>query len=183
MATEEKVEKRWYVLRAISGKELQVKKTIEDQIERDILGKNVSQVLVPIEKVTQVRNGKKVTKEKVRFAGYVYVEVASIGEVAQRLRELPNVMGILDSVKNPKPLQPREVSILLTGVDELEEQEEDPVIDFTIGEPVKVNYGPFTGFSGIIEEVNVEKRKLKVNVKVFGRKTPIELGFTQVEKE
>ena len=174
---------KWYVLRAISGKENQVKEYIEYECSHSDLGQYVSQVLIPMEKVFQVRNGKKVVKEKVRFAGYVYVEAALSGEIASRLRFMPNVLGILDSVDNPRPLSNREVSTLLGGVDEAEEQIEEPVISYAVGETVKVNYGPFTGFSGIIEEVSVEKRKVKVNVKVFGRKTPIELGFMQVEKE
>ena len=179
----ENVEKRWYVLRAISGKEAKVKEYIDYECAHSDLGEYVSQVLIPTEKVMQVRNGKKVIKERTYLPGYVLVEVALTGEIASRLRFMPNVLGFLPNLNNPVPLRPNEVSRLLGTVDELQEQEDEPIVSYSVGEPVKVNYGPFQGFSGIIEEVNVEKRKLKVMVKIFGRKTPIELGFMQVEKE
>jgi len=177
------VERKWYVLRAISGKEAKVKEYIEYECAHSSLGEYVSQVLIPTEKFVQVRNGKKSVKERNYLPGYVLVEAALNGEIASRLRFMPNVLGFLPNVNNPEPLRPAEISRLLGTVDELQEQEEEPVVSYTVGEPVKVNYGPFQGFSGVIEEVNVEKRKLKVMVKIFGRKTPIELGFMQVEKE
>ena len=178
------LEKKWYVLRAISGKETKVKEYIDYECAHSDLGNYVSQVLIPTEKVVQVRNGKKVVKERTFFPGYVLVEVALTGEIASTLRFTPNVLGFLPDLNNPTPLRPSEVSRLLGTVDEMLEQETDEVaVTFAVGEPVKVSYGPFQGFSGVIEEVNAEKRKLKVNVKVFGRKTPIELGFMQVEKE
>ena len=179
----EEVEKKWYVLRAISGKEDKVREYIEYECTHSDLGKYVSQVLIPTEKVMQVRNGKKVVKEKTFLPGYVLVEVALTGEIASRLRFMPNVLGFLPNLNNPTPLRPSEVTRLLGTVDEMKEQEEEPTVTYTVGEPVKVGFGPFQGFSGIIEEVNTEKHKLKVMVKIFGRKTPIELGFMQVEKE
>ena len=108
---------------------------------------------------------------------------ALTGEIASRLRFMPNVLGFLPSLSNPTPLRQSEVTRLLGTVDEMLEQEEEPTVTYMVGEPVKVGFGPFQGFTGVIEEVNVEKRKLKVMVKIFGRKTPIELGFMQVEKE
>ena len=179
----ELAEKKWYVLRAISGKEDKVREYIEYECAHSDLGQFVSQVLIPTEKVMQVRNGKKVVKEKPYLPGYVLVEAALSGEIASRLRFMPNVLGFLPNLNNPTPLRPSEVTRLLGTVDEMLEQEEEPTVTYTVGEPVKVNNGPFQGFSGIIEEVNMEKRKLKVTVKIFGRKTPIELGFMQVEKE
>ena len=180
---EESVERKWYVLRAISGKEGKVKEYIEYECAHSDLGQHVSQVLIPTEKVMQVRNGKKVIKERNYLPGYVLVEVALTGEIASRLRFMPNVLGFLPNLNNPVPLRPAEISRLLGTVDELQEADDEPIVTYTVGEPVKVNYGPFQGFSGIIEEVNTEKRKLKVTVKIFGRKTPIELGFMHVEKE
>lgn len=177
------LEKKWYVLRAISGKEGKVKEYIEYECAHSDLGEYVSQVLIPTEKVAQVRNGKKVVKEKTYLPGYVLVEVALNGEIASRLRFMPNVLGFLPNLNNPTPLRPSEVNRLLGTVDELQEQEVEPTVSYVVGEPVKVNFGPFSGFSGTIEEINLEKKKLKVSVKVFGRKTPIELGFMQVEKE
>ena len=112
------------------------------------------------------------------------MEVALVGEVAHHLRNVPNVLGFLGGLDNPTPLRLSEVNRILGTVDEMQEVgAEEPTIVYTLGESVKVNYGPFSGFSGIIEEINTEKRKLKVMVKIFGRKTPIELGFMQVEKE
>lgn len=178
------VQKKWYVLRAISGKEHKVKEYIDYEIAHTNLSDFVSQVLIPTEKTIQVRNGKKVVKERSYLPGYVLVEVALVGEVAHHLRNVPNVLGFLGGLDNPTPLRASEVNRILGTVDEMQEVgAEEPTIVYTLGESVKVNYGPFSGFSGIIEEINTEKRKLKVMVKIFGRKTPIELGFMQVEKE
>ena len=178
------IQKKWYVLRAISGKEHKVKEYIDYEIAHTNLSDFVSQVLIPTEKTVQVRNGKKVVKERSYLPGYVLVEVALVGEVAHHLRNIPNVLGFLGGLDNPTPLRLSEVNRILGTVDEMQEiGAEEPIIEYTVGESVKVNYGPFSGFSGIIEEVNVEKRKLKVMVKIFGRKSPIELGFMQVEKE
>ena len=178
------IQKRWYVLRAISGKESKVKEYIDYEISHTNLSDFVSQVLIPTEKTIQVRNGKKVVKERSYLPGYVLVEVALVGEVAHHLRNIPNVLGFLGGLDNPTPLRQSEVNRILGTIDEMQEVTmEDASVSFAIGESVKVNHGPFSGFSGIIEEVNKEKRKLKVMVKIFGRKTPIELDFMQVEKE
>ena len=178
------IQKKWYVLRAISGKEHKVKEYVDYEIAHTSLGDYVSQVLIPTEKTIQVRNGKKVVKERSYLPGYVLVEAALVGEIAHHLRNVPNVLGFLGGLDNPTPLRASEVNRILGTVDEMiEVGAEEPTISFTLGENVKVNYGPFTGFNGIIEEINMEKRKLKVMVKIFGRKTPIELGFMQVEKE
>ena len=169
------IEKKWYVLRAISGKEAKVREYLEADIKNSDLGDYVSQVLIPTEKVYQVRNGKKIVKERSYLPGYVLVEAALVGEVAHHLRNTPNVIGF--------PLRQSEVNRILGTVDELQDAGEELNIPYVVGETVKVNYGPFSGFSGIIEEVNTEKKKLKVMVKIFGRKTPLDLGFMQVEKE
>ncbi len=174
---------KWYVLRAISGKENKVKEYLEADIKNSNLGDYVSQVLIPTEKVYQVRNGKKVVKERTYLPGYVLVEAALVGEVAHRLRNTPNVLGFLGGLDNPTPLRQVEVNRILGTVDELQEIAEDNAIPYEVGETVKVAEGPFSGFNGVIEEVNAEKKKLKVMVKIFGRKTPLELGFMQVEKE
>ena len=172
------------MLRAISGKESKVKEYIDYEIAHTNLSDFVSQVLIPTEKTIQVRNGKKVVKEKSYLPGYVLVEVALVGEVAHHLRNIPNVLGFLGGLDNPTPLRQSEVNRILGTMDEMQEVSmEDTTVLFTVGESVKVNHGPFSGFSGIIEEVSKEKRKLKVMVKIFGRKTPIELDFMQVEKE
>lgn len=177
------IQKKFYVLRAISGKENKVREYLEAELKNTDLGEYVSQVLIPTEKTFTVRNGKKVMKERAYLPGYVLVEAALVGEVAHRLRNIPNVIGFLGGLDNPVPLRPAEVNRILGTVDELQEQQEDLDIQFYVGESVKITFGPFSGFTGIIEEVNAEKKKLKVMVKVFGRKTPLELGYMQVEKE
>lgn len=177
------IKKEWYVLRAISGKENKVKEALEAEIKNNDLADFVSQVLIPTEKVYTVRNGKKVIKEKTLYPGYVFVEAALVGEVFHRLRNITNVIGFLGGTDKPDPLRPSEVKRMLGAVDELQEVGEDVSVSFLVGENVKVNFGPFSGFTGVIEEVNNDKKKLKVMVKIFGRKTPLELGFTQVEKE
>ena len=177
--------KKWYVLRAIGGKEKKVKEYIESSISSMKLEDYISQVHVPIEKIYQIHNGKKISKERVSYPGYVLVEANFVGEVQHVLRNIPNVIGFLSDTKtgSPTPLRQAEVNRILGMVDELADSEEELNVPYCIGETVKVIDGPFNSFSGIIEEVSEEKKKLKVIVKIFGRKTPLELSFTQVEKE
>ena len=175
--------KNWYVLRAISGKEAKVKEYIETDIKLRGLTDKVSQVLIPTEKVVQVRNGKRIVKERNYLPGYVLVEAELVGEIAYLLRNTPNVLGFLGGTESPTPIRQSEINRILGTVDVLQETEEENSLEYTVGETVKVNFGPFTGFNGVIEEVNVERKKLKVTVKIFGRSTPVELGFTQVIKE
>ncbi len=180
------IKKRWYVIRAIGGKEKKVKEYIENEVaQREELRDYISQVLIPTEKVFHIRNGKKITKERNYYPGYVLVEAAMIGEVPHALKDVTNVIGFLGEKKggDPVPLRQDEVKRILGAVDELAETEEEIDTPFFVGEAVKVVDGPFNDFNGVIEEVNTEKRKLKVMVKIFGRKTPLELGFMQVEKE
>ena len=176
-------ENKWYVLKAVSGKEAKVKEYIEAEMKHNkLLADNVSQVLIPLEKHATVRNGKRVVKEKVSLPGYVFVEVKLKGDVAHTLRFLPNVLGFLGGLDEPTPVPQSEINRML-GTAEETEIEESIDVPYAVDETVKVTDGPFSGFSGIIEEVNAEKHKLKVMVKIFGRKTPLELSYTQVEKE
>ncbi|MDR3133896.1 MAG: transcription termination/antitermination protein NusG [Prevotellaceae bacterium] len=180
------VTKQWYVLRAAGGREKKAKEYIENEVKRLKLQEHVSQVLIPTEKIYQVKNGKKVSKDRIYFPGYVLVEADLVGEVEHVLRNIPNVSGFLGETKGSKPMALRlsEVNRILGRVDELSEvNNEENATPFVAGEPVKVIDGPFNGFDGIIEEVNEDKKKLKVMVKIFGRKTLLELGFIQVEKE
>lgn len=175
---------KWYVMRAISGKENKVKEYIEAEIKNSDLGQYVAQILIPTEKVYQIRNGKKITKERSCMPGYVLIEANLIGEIPHRLRNTPNVIGFLEEKNhNPIPVRQSEVNKILGTVDDLQETGEEMLTPYFVGESVKVIFGPFSGFSGLIEEVNTEKKKLKVMVMIFGRKTPLELAFTQVEKE
>ena len=177
------VTKKWYVLRAISGKEAKVKEYLDAELKTGCFGEYVSQVLIPTEKVVQIVNGKRVVKERNYLPGYVLVEASLVGEVAHQLRNTPNVLGFLGGMENPAPLRQSEVNRILGSVDELRDEGAPMAAPYSVGEAVKVTEGPFSGFSGLIEEVSDEKKKLKVMVKIFGRKTPLELGFTQVEKE
>ena len=179
------IKKRWYVLRVIGGKEKKVKEYIESEIASLGLQDYVSQVLIPTEKIFQVRNGKKISKEPNFFPGYVMVEAALVGEVPHILRDITNVIGFLGETKggDPVPMRLAEINRILGKVDELAEQPEEISVPYFVGESVKVTDGPFNGFTGVIEEVNSDKKRLKVIVKIFGRKTPLELSFMQVEKE
>ena len=174
---------KWYVVRAISGKEKKVKQYLENEISRLNLGGYISQVLIPTEKVYMVRSGKKISKERNYFPGYILIEAILTGEIPHIIRGVPGVLGFLGTKGEPNPLRPSEVKRILGKVDELSEQDEEMNVPFIVGETIKVIDGPFNSFSGVIEEIYDEKKKLKVMVKIFGRKTPLELGFMQVEKE
>ncbi|MDO9512764.1 MAG: transcription termination/antitermination protein NusG [Bacteroidales bacterium] len=175
--------KKWYVVRAVSGGEKKVKQYLESEINQLKLGDYISQVLIPTEKVYQIRNGKKVSKERNYFPGYVLIEALLVGEIPHIIRSIPGVLGFLGTKGEAEPLRRSEVNRLLGKVDELAEQGEEMNIPYIIGETVTVTDGPFNSFSGVIEEINEEKKKLKVMVKIFGRKTPLELSFMQVTKE
>lgn len=175
---------KWYVLRAVSGKEAKVKEYLDAAIKHDdVLSSHVSQVLLPTEKYAMLRNGKRVIKEKLFLPGYVLVEANLQGEVAHKLRFMPNVLGFLGGLDNPTPMRQSEVNRMLGSVEDSLIETAEVACPYSVDEAVKVTDGPFSGFSGVIEEVSAEKHKLKVMVKIFGRKTPLELSFTQVEKE
>lgn len=176
--------KKWYVVRAVSGQENKVKAYIEQEINRVGMADYISQVLVPTEKVVQVRDGKKISKERVYFPGYVMIEANLTGEIPHIIKSITGVIGFLGETKggDAVPLRQAEVNRMLGKVDELSVKTENVNIPYSVGETVKVIDGPFNGFNGSIEKVNEEKRKLEVMVKIFGRKTPLELSFMQVEK-
>lgn len=179
------VERKWYVIKTVTGTEKKVKQNIESEIQASHLRDFVTNVLIPTEKYYQIRNGKKVSKERNYFPGYIFVEAMMLGEVFHVLLNIPGVLGFVGCKKKsdmPVPLRPAEVTRMLGKVDELLEQDESFSNPFIVGEEIKVTDGPFSSFNGIIEEINAEKKKLKVMVKIFGRKTPLELSFMQVEK-
>lgn len=182
--SQEKV--HWYVLRAIGGKEKKVKEYLDNYVIQNGLQDFIVQVLIPTEKYTQIREGKKIHKERNFFPGYVLVEAIMTGEIPHILRHIPNVLGFLGDTKGSEtaaPLRQSEVDRILGKVDEIAEAGGDSGVTYLIGDSVKVTDGPFNSFTGVVEEVNEEKKKLKVMVKIFGRKTPLELSFMQVEKE
>ena len=176
--------KKWYVVRAVSGQENKVKNYIETEISRLGMSDYISQVLVPTEKVVQVRDGKKISKDRVYFRGYVMIEANLTGEIPHIIKSITGVIGFLGETKggDAVPLRLSEVNRMLGKVDELSVKTDNVSIPFAVGETVKVIDGPFNGFNGNVEKVNEEKRKLEVMVKIFGRKTPLELSFMQVEK-
>jgi transcriptional antiterminator NusG len=182
--SETKSDKKWYVVRSVSGQENKIKSYIETEISRLNLEEYIEQVLVPTEKVIQIRNGKKINKERVYFPGYIMIQANLSGEIPHIIRTINGVIGFLGEVKGgePVPLRQSEVNRMLGKVDELAVQDESINIPFIIGETVKVIDGPFNGFNGNVEKINEEKRKLEVMVKIFGRKTPLELSYMQVEK-
>lgn len=178
-------EKKWYVLRAISGKEKKVKEYIDNEVKVLNLQSYINQVVIPTEKVFQIKNGKKISKERNYFPGYVFIEAALVGEIVHILNNVPNVISFVgaNKGKTPVPLRPDEVNQILGIVDKLQETDEQLSQPYFVGEEVKVIDGPFSEFIGVIEEVNDEKKKLKLMVKIFGRKAPLELKFSQVEKQ
>ena len=162
---------------------MKVKEYIDAEIKNGRLGGHVSQVLIPTEKVKALRGSKQVIKERLYLPGYVLVEARLVGETVHELRNTPNVLGFLGGMDNPTPLRESEVNRILGKVDELENEPQEIEIPYIVGENVKVTDGPFSGFSGVIEKIDEEKRKVTVIVKVFGRSTGLDLGFMQVEKE
>lgn len=176
--------KKWYVVRAVSGQENKIKAYIEQEVNRVGMADYISQVLVPTEKVVSIKDGKKVSKDKVYFPGYVMIEANLSGEIPHIIKSITGVIGFLGETKGgePVPLRMAEVNRMLGKVDELSVKTENVNIPYSIDETVKVIDGPFNGFNGTIEKINEEKRKLEVMVKIFGRKTPLELSFMQVEK-
>ncbi|MDP2884050.1 MAG: transcription termination/antitermination protein NusG [Ignavibacteria bacterium] len=174
--------KRWYVVRTYSGHEGKVKVYIESEAARTNLGERLSSVMIPSEKVIEVKGGKKKAKVKNFFPGYVLVEAVLDKETIHLILEAPSVLGFVPDKNNPAPLQPDEVRRLIGKM----EEKKDVVmveIPFRMGDAVKVVEGPFNNFSGFVQEVNGEKMKVKVMVSIFGRKTPVELDFVQVELE
>ena len=175
--------RNWYVLRAVSGKEAKVKEYIEAELKHnELLSKYVSQVFIPTEKHATLRNGKRVVKEKIALPGYVLIEAELKGDTAHTLRFMPNVLGFLGGLDHPTPVKQSDINRMFGSAEESEIVDE-VAIPYTVNDTVKVTDGPFSGFTGVIEEVNTEKHKLKVMVKIFGRKTPLELSFMQVTKE
>ena len=175
--------RNWYVLRAVSGKEAKVKEYIEAELKHnELLSKYVFQVFIPTEKHATLRNGKRVVKEKIALPGYVLIEAELKGDTGHTLRFMPNVLGFLGGLDHPTPVKQSDINRMFGSAEESEIVDE-VAIPYIVNDTVKVTDGPFSGFTGVIEEVNTEKHKLKVMVKIFGRKTPLELSFMQVTKE
>lgn len=184
--------KKWYVLRTAGGKEKKAKEYLEKEIERYGLQSLVNQVLVPTETVYRIKDGKRVSSERLLYSGYVFIEAELTPELQYIIRnEVPNMSGFLTEKTGGAsgqervacPLRDSEVRSLLKMQDDAAEQEGQTVVDYVVGESVKITDGPFSGFDGTIEEILDDRSKLKVVVMIFGRKTLLELNFTQVTKE
>ena len=189
--------KKWYVLRAAGGKEKKAKEYLEKEIERRSLQDLVSQVLVPTEKVYKIRDGKRICTERLFYPGYVLIEAELTGELQHIIRnEVPHMSGFLtekrerknsdgkvQEEKIPIPLRDDEARRMFNEQDEQVGTEAETVVDYTVGDAVKITDGPFNGFDGTVEEIVEDRSKLKVMVMIFGRKTILELNFTQVTKE
>lgn len=174
---------RWYVIRIISGQERKVEYALKNELKAAGFQDKVKQILLPTEKVVQLKKGKKVTKERSFYPGYMLIEAELEPELIQLIKSVNGIVGFLGSQDEPEPMREAEVNRILGKMDESEEVAEEIETPFSIGDSVQVIDGPFSGFSAVVEEVNEEKRKLRVIVKIFGRRTPLELNFLQVEKE
>jgi transcriptional antiterminator NusG len=177
--------KKWYVVRTAGGKEKKAKEYIEKEVAALKLGNLITQVLIPTEKYYQVKNGKRVSAERIFYPGYVLVEAVMTGEIQHMIRNIPYVAGFLSEGPNhiPVPIRDAEMNRIMGRVDEMADQDEETVTPFVVGEAVKIVDGPFNGFDGTVDEILADKRKIKVIVKIFGRKTLLELNFAQVTKE
>lgn len=173
---------KWYVVRVISGREEKIKNMIELEVEKKDLKELVKQIIVPFETVVQLRRGKKITKEKNFYPGYMIVEIALGSEVEHLIKNVTGVYGFLGTKEKAVPMRQAEVNRILGKLEAASDVDEMLEVPFLVGEPIKIIDGPFNGFNGIIEEINEEKKKLKVVVKIFGRRTPVELNYMQVEK-
>ncbi|WP_224995900.1 transcription termination/antitermination protein NusG [Cesiribacter sp. SM1] len=181
-------ELKWYVLRVVSGQEKKIKTYLENEVTRQGMQDEVPQILIPSEKVYEMRNGKKRVRERNFFPGYVILSAdLNNGEVLHVINSIPGVIGFLGAgegqSKVPVPLRQSEINRILGKVEEGEVAGEKLETPFIVGETVKVMEGPFSGFTGTVEEVFEERKKLNVTVKIFGRNTPVELNYMQVEKQ
>ncbi|MBN1540507.1 transcription termination/antitermination factor NusG [candidate division KSB1 bacterium] len=172
---------KWYAIHVLSGHENKVKAYLENEIKHSGLDEKIDKILVPSEKVTEMRDGKKRVRNKIMFPGYMILHMMVDKETRHLIQNAPGVTSFVGKKNEPVPLQPDEAERIIgksEGIDKDREQ-----APFHVGDPIKVVDGPFTDFTGFIEEINVEKSKVKVMVSIFGRSTPVELDFLQIELE
>ncbi|KZE32525.1 transcription antitermination protein nusG [Crenobacter luteus] len=174
--------KRWYVVHAYSGFEKSVQKALRERVDRSGLQDQFGQILVPVEEVVDIKNGRKSITERKFFPGYVLVEMEMTDDSWHLVKSTPKVTGFIGGTANrPAPISAKEVEAIMQQMQEGTEKPKPKVL-FEVGEKVRVNDGPFTDFNGVVDEVNYERNKLRVSVQIFGRETPVELEFSQVEK-
>jgi transcriptional antiterminator NusG len=178
---------QWFVIHTLSGQEQKVKESIEKRLKAEEMGEYINEVLVPMEKVAEVRSGKKTVSTRKLHPGYVYIDMALVDENRRILekpwyfiRDTPGIIGFVGG-ERPMPVTPEEIAVIKEQVSESEDTER-PKVHFDVGETIKINDGPFLNFSGVIEEIEPDRGKLKVTVNIFGRNTPVELEYWQVEK-
>jgi transcriptional antiterminator NusG len=181
------MQSQWFVIHTLSGQEQKVKDSIEKRMKAEEMGEFIREVLVPMEKVAEVRGGKKTVSTRKLHPGYVYIDMALLDEnrrVLDRpwyfIRETPGIIGFVGGDR-PMAVTPDEIAVIKAQVSESEDTER-PKVNFEVGETIKINDGPFLNFSGVIEEIEPDRGKLKVTVNIFGRNTPVELEYWQVEK-
>ena len=177
------MEKKWYSLRVYSGQEAKVKAHLENTIEFEKMGEHFGKIIVPSEPVLEMRGGKKRLKNKVFFPGYVLVEMVYNTQTAHLVQETPGVISFVGPKNKPQVVRPEEVEVILRRVERQETEVEKVDVPFHLGDLIRVMDGPFADFTGVVEEINEEKKKVKVSVSIFGRSTPVELDFLQVQLE
>ena len=174
--------KKWYVVHAYSGFEKNVQKTLKERIEREGMQDYFGQILVPVEEVVDIKNGKRTLSERKFFPGYVLAELEMTDDSWHLVKSTPRVTGFIGGTANrPLPITQREVDAIMQQIQTGGEKRK-PKVQFEVGQRIRVNEGPFADFNGVVDEVNYERNKLKVSVQIFGRETPVELDFMQVEK-
>jgi len=174
--------KKWYVVHAYSGFEKNVQKTLKERIEREGMQDYFGQILVPVEEVVDIKNGKRTLSERKFFPGYVLTEMEMTDDSWHLVKSTPRVTGFIGGTANrPLPITQREVDSIMQQIQTGGEKPK-PKVQFEVGQRIRVNEGPFADFNGVVDEVNYERNKLKVSVQIFGRETPVELDFMQVEK-
>ena len=174
--------KKWYVVHAYSGFEKNVQKTLKERIEREGMHDYFGQILVPVEEVVDIKNGKRTLSERKFFPGYVLAEMEMTDDSWHLVKSTPRVTGFIGGTANrPLPITQREVDSIMQQFQTGGEKPK-PKVQFEVGQRIRVNEGPFADFNGVVDEVNYERNKLKVSVQIFGRETPVELDFMQVEK-
>ena len=174
--------KKWYVVHAYSGFEKNVQKTLKERIEREGMQDYFGQILVPVEEVVDIKNGKRTLSERKFFPGYVLAEMEMTDDSWHLVKSTPRVTGFIGGTANrPLPITQREVDAIMQQIQTGGEKPK-PKVEFEVGQRIRVNEGPFADFNGVVDEVNYERNKLKVSVQIFGREAPVELDFMQVEK-
>ncbi len=174
--------KKWYVVHAYSGFEKSVTRSLKERIAREEMEDQFGQILVPVEEVVDVKNGQKTISERKFFPGYVLVEMEMTDDTWHLVKSTPKVSGFVGGKGNkPTPISQREVDAIMQQMQQGIEKPK-PKVEFEVGERVRVTEGPFVDFNGTVDEVNYERNKLRVSVQIFGRETPVELDFVQVEK-